>query len=56
MVSVFDTDNAHKCGFDLSGPFPPEEEDNQVVVLRISAQISSQQMAVLESRCNTLQG
>ena len=26
--------NAHKCGFDLSDPFPPEEEDYQVVVLR----------------------
>ena len=55
VASVFDTDSAHEYGFDPSGPFPAEEEDYQVVVPRISAHISSQQMADLESRCNTLQ-
>ena len=53
VASVFDTDSAHEYGFDPSGPFP-EEEDYQVVVPRISAHISSQQMAYLVSRCNTL--
>ena len=52
---VIDTDSTHEYGFDPSGPFPVEEEDYQVVVPRISAQISSQQTADLESRCNTLQ-
>lgn len=56
VASVFDTYNAHEYGFHPSGPFPAEEEDYLVVVPRISAQISSQQMADLESRCNTLQG
>jgi len=55
--SVFDTHNAHECGFDPSGPFSSEQEDYQMVVPGISAQISSQQITVLESRCiNTLQG
>ena len=54
VASVFDTDSAHEYGFYPSGPFPEKEEDYQVVVPRISAHIFSQQMADLESRCNTL--
>ena len=53
VASVFDSDSTHEYGFDPSGPFPPGEEDYQVVIPNV--QISSQQMADLESQCNPLQ-
>ena len=56
VASIFDSDSAHEYGFDPSGPFPAEEvQDYQVVVPRINVQISSQQIADLESQCNPLQ-
>ena len=56
VASVFDSDSAHEYGYDPSGPFPAEEvQDYQVVVPRINVQISSQQIADLESQCNPLQ-
>ena len=55
VESVFDLENAHDYGFDPAGPFPVEDEDYQVVVPETSLQLSHEQMADLENRCNPFQ-